>query len=155
MNPIANEASKIAMQINLPILPTCKSNDKDHPVICAGNSTHRPDHGDSGGPLFFTAADGKYYQIGIVHDGAKFDGTADEKNPDVTTFIRISAYCGWITNTTNNEVHCVDMPPRALEPVEVSTEAPKAAPQNGINSMSKNIFIILFTIAVLNVVFMW
>uniref|UniRef100_A0A914R440 Peptidase S1 domain-containing protein n=1 Tax=Panagrolaimus davidi TaxID=227884 RepID=A0A914R440_9BILA len=152
-----NTPATTLMEIILNIYPKkdCKAFDEDHPVICAGTKNHRVAKGDSGGPLFFNATDGNQYQIGIAHALALKNGTGDGKNPELGTFMRISAYCDWITNKTNNEVHCVDMPPRAVDPNEVSTEAPKASPQNGTNSMLKNIYIILFTIAVLNIAFMW
>uniref|UniRef100_A0AC35G050 Peptidase S1 domain-containing protein n=1 Tax=Panagrolaimus sp. PS1159 TaxID=55785 RepID=A0AC35G050_9BILA len=147
-------AAKTLMEIILNIYPKkdCKAFDENHPVICAGTSTHRIAKGDSGGPLFFNGTDGNQYQIGIAHAAALKNGSGEGKNPELTTFMRISAYCDWIEEKTNNEAKCVDMPPRA---VEVLTEAPKAAPQNGSNSMSKNIFILFAFIAVLNIVFMW
>uniref|UniRef100_A0A914Z2B0 Peptidase S1 domain-containing protein n=1 Tax=Panagrolaimus superbus TaxID=310955 RepID=A0A914Z2B0_9BILA len=103
-----HEAVKVPnqlMQINMPIFPKadCKSNDAEHPVICAGNSTHRSDHGDSGGPLFFNAADGKQYQIGITHDGALKNGTDDETFSELTVYLRVSAYCDWIEEKTKGK----------------------------------------------------
>uniref|UniRef100_A0A914Z1C5 Peptidase S1 domain-containing protein n=1 Tax=Panagrolaimus superbus TaxID=310955 RepID=A0A914Z1C5_9BILA len=102
---IANEIPSKLMQVISPIWPKadCKSNDAEHPVICAGNSTHRSDHGDSGGPLFFNAADGKQYQIGITHDGALKNGTDDETFSELTVYLRISAYCDWIEEKTKGK----------------------------------------------------
>uniref|UniRef100_A0A914QZX2 Peptidase S1 domain-containing protein n=1 Tax=Panagrolaimus davidi TaxID=227884 RepID=A0A914QZX2_9BILA len=121
------------MEINIPILSKqeCKFSGKYKlDVICAGTKTKRSDHGDSGGPLFFTSDNGKQYQVGITHAAANAD--------DFVTYMSVSAFCPWIEEVTNNEVHCVEMGRR---------NEPQA--QNG--AMSKNVIIILF-VYVFNIV---
>uniref|UniRef100_A0AC35GMN7 Peptidase S1 domain-containing protein n=1 Tax=Panagrolaimus sp. PS1159 TaxID=55785 RepID=A0AC35GMN7_9BILA len=131
------------MEINIPILSKqeCKYSGKYKlDVICAGTKTTRSDHGDSGGPLFFTSDNGKQYEVGIAHALVNADGTRhdDKIQPDFATYTSVSAFCPWIEEVTNNEVHCVEMR-RRNEPLA----------QNG--AMSKNIFIILF-VYVFNIV---
>uniref|UniRef100_A0AC34GSX8 Peptidase S1 domain-containing protein n=1 Tax=Panagrolaimus sp. ES5 TaxID=591445 RepID=A0AC34GSX8_9BILA len=137
------------MEAELRIFPKkdCMINNISHPNICVGDATHRPGQGDSGGPLFFNAtANGKQYQIGITHDGVTKNGEPSEQSPDFTAFMRISAYCDWIEEKTNNEAKCEDMP----------KNAPNAEAQHADNgSMSKNIFVILstlFFVFVLNII---
>uniref|UniRef100_A0AC34GDH8 Peptidase S1 domain-containing protein n=1 Tax=Panagrolaimus sp. ES5 TaxID=591445 RepID=A0AC34GDH8_9BILA len=113
-------------------------NDAEHPVICAGNSTHRSDHGDSGGPLFFDTSDGKRYQIGITHDGALKNGSADETHAETTAFIRVSAYCDWIEEKTKGEAKCEEIKKSTESNVPAPTDAPDvSSATNNLNDTTK------------------
>uniref|UniRef100_A0A914Q6G9 Peptidase S1 domain-containing protein n=1 Tax=Panagrolaimus davidi TaxID=227884 RepID=A0A914Q6G9_9BILA len=69
------------MEVQIPILTKdCEIwKQQNYKILCAGTKTERVDHGDSGGPLFYTKND-ILYQIGIVHGGAKKNGETANNN---------------------------------------------------------------------------
>uniref|UniRef100_A0AC34GT82 Peptidase S1 domain-containing protein n=1 Tax=Panagrolaimus sp. ES5 TaxID=591445 RepID=A0AC34GT82_9BILA len=137
-DPTITKHPSTLQQITMPILSGANTPfNSSIPVIATGNSSHRPSHGDSGGPLFFDASDGKQYQIGIAHELSLKNGTAEQHYPELAVFMRISSYCDWIEEKTNNEAKCFEMP----------KNSPNAVAQHADNgSMSKNIFVILSTL---------
>uniref|UniRef100_A0A914Z1S6 Peptidase S1 domain-containing protein n=1 Tax=Panagrolaimus superbus TaxID=310955 RepID=A0A914Z1S6_9BILA len=120
--------SKTLLKIDIPILPfeECIQSNV-YSVMCAGTSEKRSDHGDSGGPLFFNASDGKEYQIGIANGMALKSGNfpLPWDVPDYVAYIRISAYCIWIEQTTKGEAKCVE-----IGGMSTSNQNPQV-PENG------------------------
>ncbi|KAI1711343.1 trypsin domain-containing protein [Ditylenchus destructor] len=76
-------------------------------LICIGShSGTAPWRGDSGGPALLHEGK-RWTQIGITSYGmAHKDGSADLTWPSV--YARISHFCDWIAENTNNEAKCDD-----------------------------------------------
>ncbi|KAI1711344.1 trypsin domain-containing protein [Ditylenchus destructor] len=76
-------------------------------LICMGSHNGTaPWHGDSGGPALLHEGK-RWTQIGITSYGmAHEDGSADLAWPSAYT--RISHFCDWIAENTNNEAKCDD-----------------------------------------------
>uniref|UniRef100_A0A914QP54 Peptidase S1 domain-containing protein n=1 Tax=Panagrolaimus davidi TaxID=227884 RepID=A0A914QP54_9BILA len=113
------------MEVQIPILTKdCEIwKQQNYKILCAGTKTERVDHGDSGGPFFYTKND-ILYQIGIVHGGGFKNGQQADGDAEFGLFTRVSVYCDWIGNITNGEAKCQDIPPTPPPP-------PTPAPQSG------------------------
>ena len=119
----------------------------DRKLICAGTRGTRGDHGDSGGPLFYKKAENDLYQVGVTSTGGDYSGafTANAgktfnffSNSSLSAFTdfgiytRISSYCDWIHENTNQEVECVSLgmnrtprpPPPPQEPTAPESVEP-------------------------------
>ncbi|KAI1690970.1 trypsin domain-containing protein [Ditylenchus destructor] len=82
----------------------CGSTDEYYdpgPMICLASHNHTQTFsGDSGGPAM-VQREGRWTQIGITSYGARYPS---EDNPNVDA--RVSQFCGWIAEKTDNEVRC-------------------------------------------------
>nr|XP_045597754.1 venom protease-like isoform X1 [Procambarus clarkii] len=94
--------SDVPMEAKVPVVDTrtCSTSYQavqgDKPVVdqrhlCAGSGTQDSCSGDSGGPLNYRGANGKYYVVGIVSFGV---GCARPEFPGVYT--RVSSFLDWI-----------------------------------------------------------
>jgi len=101
--------SETLRQVKVPFvsMTTCKKdypNDVDDQVmICAGRQGIDTCQGDSGGPLVVQNAKNAWYMYGLTSWGY---GCAENGHPGV--YSRVTAYCDWIAQTTNNVVKCQD-----------------------------------------------
>ncbi|KAI1715118.1 trypsin domain-containing protein [Ditylenchus destructor] len=71
------------------------------PMLCMEIYNHTvTDHGDSGGPAMIVT-DGRWTQVGITSYG-----DPPEKGCPPGVYARVSHFCDWIAEKTNNEVRC-------------------------------------------------
>uniref|UniRef100_A0A914YUA9 Peptidase S1 domain-containing protein n=1 Tax=Panagrolaimus superbus TaxID=310955 RepID=A0A914YUA9_9BILA len=79
---------------------------RDKSRICLGGVNHSSLPGDSGGPLM-AIRDNQWIQIGICSTGSekKFEDESISGH-FLDYYMRVSYYCEWIKETTNNEVIC-------------------------------------------------
>ncbi|KAK0412646.1 hypothetical protein QR680_006329 [Steinernema hermaphroditum] len=75
-----------------------------HSMICFGSGDGNVCGGDSGGPLLKEDDYGETWQYGVANFLTSPDHTCHKAYP--TSFARVSVYCEWIKDKTNQEVLC-------------------------------------------------